>query len=298
MRLIPVILAGEPANGPFANLQTPKLQLPISPVETMLDMQLGLAKRISPEETCLVLVGDENAARKFAIESYPPGEFEIRTDRSPHRGTAGVLKDCLAAECAIEDDVRFVVLEASVLPEFDFSEIPEFFSEGQFDVGLGLDSHGYLAGVTVLTKRVLELVPSVGYFDLKEQLTAAVVAEGFRLEAFKVVDESQKLRDLSDFIRQLQGRNGSEDGQLWHWARERSIIARTAVVEEAKIFDSIILDGAKISPGAVVARSIIGRDVSIGRGMMVVDSVVGRDPAQTFFQLQVEGAGGTRKLWR
>ncbi len=275
MKLIPVILAGESSGGPFASLRIPKLGLPVSRTTTLLDEQLQFVESFVPDEVCRILVGDQSAALKYGDE-MKVRDWELRIDQGPHRGTAGVLADSMNAETGFDEDTGFLIVEASVFPDMDISELLARFNSHDFELGLGVDSHGHMAGVMVLTQAVLDLVPSVGYFDLKEQLTAAAVAAGFRLGAVEVVARSRKLRNLEDWISLIRTTGASTGDDPGSSVEEHSVIADDVVVDNGMIFDSVVLGGARVGAGAIVARSIIGRDVVIGPGMVVIDSVIGR----------------------
>ena len=52
-----------------------------------------------------------------------------------------------------------------------------------------------------------------------------------------------------------------------------SIVDGCAEVTGATIIDSIVMEGAKIGPGAIIARSAIGPGATVPGGIRVIDSV-------------------------
>jgi hypothetical protein len=138
------------------------------------------------------------------------------------------------------------------------------------------------AGVFYLSAGALRLVPRVGYFDLKEQLLAAIVGAGGRVRSWigaprfaRVVGRESYLDAIR--MRLESGANARADDIVLEDGAEirGSTIACRGVRLGARslVVDSAILPGARIGAGAIVARSVVPPGAFVPQGAFVVDQV-------------------------
>lgn len=208
------------------------------------------------------------------------GPIEVTLDRRPHRGVGGVVADTVSE---FDQDLDVVVVEVNTLPPPSVSIALDALRESaSLVVGSSIDDRP--AGVVVLKRRVLEIVPRIGYLDLKEQFLPQAVARGFRAVAARITPTAVRISDRRNYLRAVRiwqetrrlpdaGHRSSSTGS------GRSVICEGAVVHDRSVIrDSVVLPGAVIAGGAVVARSVVGPMIRIPENTIVVDGIVA-DPA-------------------
>lgn len=207
------------------------------------------------------------------------------TDRDRYRGTGGVLRD--AAE-ALDDDARILVLTASEVDEDDLAAAIDTVGSIDADVVLCRRADYSPAGLWSVRARCLRGISGVGYADFKEQVLAdlAKTAE-IRVATLARSDgHRHAIRDLNSYLACVADlrADGASD-----------VIAEPDVQRspEAIVVGSVLLRGAVVEPGAVVARSVIGPGVRVRSGQTVVDAVrTNADPARTTTKTRSRARGG------
>lgn len=201
-------------------------------------------------------------------------EFSVFVDQRKHRGVAGVIRDTVEdATGSIQVGAPILVVEATSNPAVDVERLVSTHAERGSDITFGMDHDGRYAGCLVLERRVLELVPLLGFFDLKEQLVSTARENGSRLAAAEVVRKSIRIHSLQDWRRSVR-----------EWARldssfggprrsEPSIVDPRATVDDATVIDAIVMEHATVGVGAIIARSVIGPHAVVPAGIRVIDSV-------------------------
>lgn len=132
--------------------------------------------------------------------------------------------------------------------------------------------------VFLCAPQVIEHVPRSSYFDLKEQLVPAVQAAGFNVRAVFSRGGATLIRDAADYLsamsqslyrRHLESGESEIDSGVW--TRGEVEISRSATL----IGPLLIEAGARIDEGAqVVGPAYIGPRVSIGKGARVRQSAL------------------------
>ena len=202
--------------------------------------------------------------------------------RSP-RGVAGVISDIVQS-----DEYRerlgdwLLVIESSGSPHVDVqslfraTELPT-----RPSLIFGISELDRPCGVYLVRREIYDLVPKAGFFDFKEQLISRMIDEGLRIETVVVSDRAHRLDTREGWLaiveawsrKEIGGRllGGSENMGA---RREGACVIRpSAVVRDATVISSIILDDVVIEPGAVVARSIVARGSTVKAGSTLVDAV-------------------------
>ncbi|MHC4740889.1 MAG: exosortase [Planctomycetota bacterium] len=201
-------------------------------------------------------------------------------------GTAGALRDA-ARGCR---DVLFVVVPASMVSIPDIQMLLEAHNSGKCDLTVMFNPDdgnpgqwGSTSGIHVCSGKVLEYIPSGGYFDIKEGLVPEMVRAGKSVHAAVLPrhvgnfrDRPEYLRAISDYLENPEnacfdkaGLEQTDSGSVW--------IAKDAEVHStAKVCGpAVIMGGAKVSAGAVIlGPSVLENDVEVGADTVIVGSVV------------------------
>ena len=179
----------------------PVSSLPIATDQTILSAwnervtQAGL----DGSRRLLISATQENPIRKRDRERLA---MEVIVDERTHRGVGGVVKDALERRDDEPPSGDIVlVIEATSSPAVDLGELARIHTQGDAAITFGMDCDRKYAGCLLLNREILELVPSVGFFDLKEQLAQAARDSGARLEAAEITRKSIRVHTLEAWRR-------------------------------------------------------------------------------------------------
>jgi len=133
---------------------------------------------------------------------------------------------------------------------------------------------GQPCGVMHLTAKAVSRIPTIGYFDLKEQLLPALAAQGGIVPAIQTPIVPHRISDLRSYLALVAGQ--AQGAASPASSTESSTASSTA--------SSLVSESAEIQGGANVASDVlVGRGVQVHAGAVVVGSVlmpgaiVGRD---------------------
>ncbi len=212
------------------------------------------------------------------------GTAQIMLDPRAHRGTCGVVADALEGSGASSEWV--LVVELTALPPRSLDPALELARNGADSV-VGVSRDEQPSGVYLFRRESLKHCPRVGYFDLKEQFIDRLVANGVRIDAVELSSTVARLTDRRNYlrgirIRQSEGAESSDSGVGRRGGNEVagfSLVCHGAEVDPtAFVIDSVVMPGAKIGRGVVIARSVIGPLMEVPEGSIVVESTLA-DPA-------------------
>lgn len=223
------------------------------------------------------------SATEGTRSSSPPDWVALEADPREYRGTAGLLRD-LVADYA-DDDIVLVapgrrVMMTSLLRaarEIGPEEITIFASRGE-DAGL-------MAARVGILRRAKE----VGFEDFREQFLPRLVGERCQVVLKDLPDfDSVPVRTAADYIAALRimhqahsashkglvGGDGSDELRE-EWRPTFSIVEPGAEIGiGARLFDSIVLAGAKVGPGAVLGRCVVGPRGVVSANARLLDALV------------------------
>ena len=186
-------------------------------------------------------------------------------DRDRYRGTGGVLSD---AADDLDDNARILVLVASEVVGEELAEAIETVAAVDADVVLCRRADFTPSGLWSVRAGCLRRVSKVGYADFKEQVLADL-SDSCDIRAATLPKSGRRLhaiRDLNSYLACLaDARAADGSGVIAEPGVERS--------PEALVVDSVLLRGAVVEAGAVVARSVVGPGVRVRSGQRVVDEV-------------------------
>lgn len=256
---------------------SPPPLLPVGPslllVECWKEKLGGFVEADSPLE---ILVASTRGFQSMDLIASDP-RFKRALDPRPHRGTAGVLADYLERDLFDSKDLDYVlVIDRSSCPPSSLSGFMAALEAGP-DILIGVSDLDRLTGIMAINPEILNLVPSVGYFDLKEQLVTKAVDADFKVSSASIMPRSIPIHSVSawiEAIRYLAYPDPAADGARKFVVEGVSCIDPRATVGNAMVRDSIIMEGAVVGDGAVIARSVVCPGAEVASGTRVIDSVV------------------------
>jgi UDP-N-acetylglucosamine 2-epimerase (non-hydrolysing) len=312
-----IILAGGLRPSPLSReLGMPALCLPLGGASTLLSSWLDAFIEAGDCHNVRIVVSDEEDSQAIngalaAIERPEVRAVDVRVMVEPARwrGTGGIIRDVVDH---MPPGEVVLLAEAGCLPPPDLHRLLESLDGRSAAVGVdGLEP----AGVYALRRQAFELVPRVGFFDIKEQLLPALYKQGTGAHAVRLGGQTIRVRTRGGYLQAVSTRVSSQAeaaarlsdmlaGRISRAARIEGacVVGRSVVIEErAVVHDSVILDGAVVRRGAVVSRSVIGAGAEVADGRIVIDSV---EPSRSGALRAVEpgrptsGAGSSLALSR
>lgn len=205
-------------------------------------------------------------------------DISIHADKASHRGTAGALKDFIGDRPGFEN-VLFIEGNR-VPPEYPENLFcDEFLSDDVAGV-LGKSSQDETAGMILMKKGMLDLVPGLGFFDFKEQLIPRVLETGLKILVKEITRRSIRFSTPGTYLKQLTEFNPSKGCD-----RGGPFVSDSANVDPSSVLganvivgdnvtikagcliqDSVILDGCEIGSNSTLVRSIITRNTKVEDG--------------------------------
>ncbi|MBN2592436.1 MAG: NDP-sugar synthase, partial [Sedimentisphaerales bacterium] len=201
-------------------------------------------------------------------------------------GTAGCIRD------AVGDGTEelLMVFPASIVcpPKIDL--LIKAHCDGQSDLTVMLNPYSHsntdmdeASGIYVCNPEILEHIPNAGYFDIKEGLIPKMLRAGKTVHAARLPYHAGNFRNQQEYLCAISSclenastmnvnfepLNRYDSGEVW--------VGENADVDpEARINGPVvIMDGAKISSGAIVlGPAILGENTTVGRKSVVINSVL------------------------
>ena len=280
LKIKPIILAEGLRTSSLERLVgIPPLLLPIGPsillLECWREKLEGYVEANSPLE---ILVASTNGFQSMDLIASDP-RFKRGLDPRPHRGTAGVLSDYLERDASGSEGLDYLlVIDRSSCPPRSLDGFMAALEAGP-DILIGVSELDRLTGITAIKPEILNFVPSVGYFDLKEQLVTKAADADLKVSATSIMPRSIPINSVPawiEAIRYLAYPDPVAESDRQFLVEGISCIDASATVGNAMVRDSIIMEGAVVGDGAVVARSVVCPGAEVASGARVIDSVVGR----------------------
>ena len=276
------------------------LDLSVSPDATVGGAWIRTIARISPTDSpprIVIVHGGPTPAPGLADAEG----VSILRDEDEYRGPAGAVRDAAGDQ---PDDSYVLVIEAASYMQRTLDTMFASLDSCHADVVVAINADRSPAGVYLIRRRVIDLIPAIGFMDLKEQFLSLADQAGYEIVVCDLGRRAtSRIRTRSDLLEASAlacGRNGTNG-----YAR-RAIVSRSvygvhcvcpgaSVADDAMILDSIIMPGARVGSGAVVARSVLFRDAVVADGDSVVERCVGRDSSFTDSDIESRRGG---ESWR
>lgn len=292
--IIALLLAGRIRPSPMLEaLDLHELCLPVGLQGRLIDAWLATLAELEGVFDVRVVVN--TAAEVASINSSLQGDlddeytFDVATMTEPAawRGAGGIVRDVM--DVAGHDDSSLVLIcEAKKLPPPSLKPIvARFHSDGGATGVVGICGRDEPAGVYLFEQSSLTCIPSVGYFDFKEQFLPTLVRNRARLLSAHLSGSVHRLSDLDGYLRTVRqslsaGASKSAIRISPHASVSGSavltghcIVEAGAVIEDgAIVHDSVILQGATVGGGSVVCRSVLGPLTSVAPRSRVLKSLL------------------------
>jgi N-acetylglucosaminyldiphosphoundecaprenol N-acetyl-beta-D-mannosaminyltransferase len=262
------------------------LDLPLDEHSSLLTHWIGHADRLAAacrlEQLPIRVMVDRKSPDP--ISALPFNErIRVERDFAEYRGTGGVLRD-IASDYQ-DDDLILVANAAQVLTE-DLRTIAAAMEAKGGDVTLVSHTDGTPSGLMLIRCQTLRLIGKVGFVDMKEQ-ALPLIAKHFdvrvlhrrRPTGLPVRSLDEYVGALKTFYRLRIGMRPLREPLAEDWRSAFSVVEDGAYVDPtARLFDSVVLRGARVEAGAVVLRSVVCPGGVVRKDGPAVDRFVTPEP--------------------
>lgn len=296
--LIVILLAGRIRPSPLSEaLDVPVLCLPVGPCGSLLDEWLRAVGDLPGLQSVRAVVNtpaEEESVRAIlrasCLTRWGGPEIRVMAEPAAWRGAAGIVRD-VADD--LPEDAIVLVCESKRLPPSSMQPLLDALEQTPQAVGaVGVCGRDYPAGVSVFSREALELIPPIGYFDLKEQFLPALSRHGKPVVKASLDQAVWRLHDVESYLECVRHSLSVPSGESKHVRASNQasispsaiiegscIIEAGAVIEDgAVVHDSVILWGATVGGGAVVTRSVVGSLVTVSPRSRITRTVMARQP--------------------
>ena len=253
----------------------PVCLLPTPDAPSLVAAWVELVKQLDQVTDITVVTGRPEDLPKIeeqlgSIPNFLGYPLEVTTDKNEHRGTAGTLRDTILERDG-ENDI--LVIEGTTIPPRNIQVVSDVRIDGDdVDGAIIKTPQSEPAGMIILKKRVLELVPEVGFFDLKEQLIPKVISDGNRVVVQQIEDRLRRITTVEDYLDHMAdfSGQGASRGELEPSIHETAQIDPTAVLTSSVL----VCKGVQVGPGAIIDQAVLLEGSQIGANALVTRSIV------------------------
>lgn len=229
----------------------------------------------------LRVVGADGPSEKKPVAR--PDWLALEADPREYRGTAGLLRD-LVADYADEEHVLVAPGRRLVMN----SVLPAARAVGDEDVTI-FSSRGEDVGLMAVRVSALRKAKDVGFEDFREQFLPRLVGQRGQVVIRDLPGlDSLPARTAADYIAAVRayhqqsagliggdGTSGGADGGLEHWRPKFSLVEPGAEIGDGvRLFDTIVLAGARVGPGAVLGRCVVGPRGVVHANARLLDALI------------------------
>ncbi len=279
-----IIFVGGPGHSMLRKVAGhPVCLLPIPGGKSLLHSWIDVLKTEMNVESISLVTGrlDDVPALEQQVLTYQGNEhlnISVHADQSSHRGTAGALKDFIDERPHFRN---LLFIEGNrIPPEYPRNLFCKDFIDDEVVGVLGRTARHETAGMILMKREMIEDVPTIGFFDFKEQLIPRTIESGSRILVKEISRQSIRLSTPSAYLKQLIEfeplKEGECSGPFISDSAQidptvvlgRHVIVGADVRIEARclIQDSVILEGSRVGADSTLIRSIVTRDSMIERG--------------------------------
>jgi len=294
--LTSVMLAGTLRPTPLREaLDIHVLCLPMGSGHTLLDIWRSKLAEIDGLNEVRIMVNTtqdadsvDRVAKQSSLQDSEHLSLHITAEGTSWRGAGGILHD--VTENLLPETIVLCV-EANTLPPVSLAPLLEPLIEQQaeaLDGVVGINDIDEPAGVYAFTRRAIELIPSIGFHDIKEQFLPEVHQQDLKVVTARLGERTIRMWDrkgyltgvrqnLEAILNDTTKQSVSSEVKVSDSALiDGCCIIQPEVViqDDAVVHDSVVLSGAKIEKGAIVSRSIIGPSATISSNDRVVRQVI------------------------
>lgn len=242
------------------------LDLPLEQETTILNHWLNRATELAryadiEQLPVRILVNQQSYEPNSGAARYS-GVYTVEQDGSEYRGTGGMLRD-LAQQ--YDDDDLILVASASQVLLDPLSALAKVLHHKGGDVNLISHRDGTPSGVMLIRCQTLRLIPSLGFFDMKEQGLPLIAGRYDVRVVHCRRPTGVPLRTLEDYITALRlhhrrraGRPRVADPLSEDWSPSFAIVENGAsVAARAHLHDTVVLRSAIVESGASLVRCVV-----------------------------------------
>ena len=306
-----IILAGGLRLSPLrSELKVHELCLPITQSKSLLAAWLEVINELKQCRMVVIAVSNQSDAAQIqqtldglkGLNSNLP-QTQVIVEPRRWRGTAGVLRD-VAQEYA-KSEILLAVEGACLPPSSLASFVAACNSEKTGAVGITHKSDP--VGVYVFHRSVMKHVPTVGFFDVKEQLLPQMYAKKIGAHAVQISNNFIRLRDrqtylsaMSEYALQQDNSDSCVNGKVPQSNKnyqlvDTCVIEPTAFVGDGSVLRrSIVFTGAKIGVNTVINECIIGSGVVVPNGLIVSQTIVTQENISSIMSREKSRAHRTK----
>jgi mannose-1-phosphate guanylyltransferase len=240
-------------------------------------------------EEVSVCANRETQALQPRLQTHVPQGMRLSYHEDPMpRGAAGAIRDAAAASDA---DI-FVVADGTAIPNVELQDLLLAHHASRAAVTVVVYSEASRngnpclqvpSGVYVFNRQALDVVPTRGFYDIKEHMIPELHRSGERVSAYRAGSASPRVLDASSYLAvnewmvdHLVATGAQPEG---YRRAGDCLFHREAVIASDTVFVGPVLvgSGARIMSGAViVGPTSIGCDATVGRGVLVSRSAIWR----------------------
>lgn len=202
-----------------------------------------------------------------APASMPAGGVTIEPDTMAFLGTGGVLR-----AAAQGHDGRMLVATGGTLLSRPLHDLVEQLLGLRADVALLAEPDGAPTGLMLVAAHTMRDMPGAGYLDFKEQCLPGI-AQRHRVRVATVAPGPRACAPVRDREQYLSALGSLSGGRPFHVVEPGAEVS-----PKARLRDAVVLRGARVGDGAVVARSVLGPRSSVPVGQVLTDRTLGGAP--------------------
>jgi len=283
-----VMLAGSLRPSPLAAAAgCSVLDLHLTSTETVFDVWMrhveAIAASTGERPLVHVIYGLNTPAPRVREPGSHTLTIKLEEDAQQFRGPAGAVRDACGG---YPPDSVVLVVEAARYMDGDLTRMVAEHQAASADVTVVCNADSTPAGIFLVRCSTLELVPKIGFTDLKEQWLKKSVEEGFNVRVHRLRGgHSHELRTREGFLHaaSIAGGLSGTEGELssdsaFVPAETDSVVhsvpSDVSIGNRAVVVDSVVMPGVVIGENAIVARSILCPGAKVPAGGAVIESVV------------------------
>ena len=265
-----VLLAGGPTPAPLAvSTGLSRLDLHVTADHSVLEHWLDRIERLGEWLSTgfeVRVIYDGHSPRPSDPVLKRPFVVRIEEESGRYRGAAGLVRDACAD---LLDEGTVLVIEAGRYLAGTLDGLVASHGSSGAEVTVAVNPDASPAGVYLLDRSTLNLVPKVGFTDLKEQWLQSVLSRGLEVQAHRLREPGcLGLRTREQFLAAAAIAGPMVSGG--------SVVSTGAEVSDsAALVDSVVMPGARVGARAVVARSVLCPGAVVERDAEVLDAAFG-----------------------
>ena len=271
-----VLLAGTVRPTPLHKpLGRSGLDLPVDESRSILnhwqDHISHLANHLQRQQLDTHVMIDWTATAPITGWSNSRSIISIERDPLELRGTGGVLHDLAKRH---NDEDYMLVISANQLLFEPLDQLVVDMATLGGDVQLLSYEDGTPAGMMLCRCGALRDIAPIGFVDMKEQALPVIARHHQTLVLRRKKADVQPIRTLANYLEGLRRMHGLDDNDMISQPIFNLVEVGAEVDPKASLREAVVLRGARIEKGAVVARSLIGVGAHIKAGQVIVDQMV------------------------